>query len=138
MKKIIICGSISAADEIIEIMKKLELMGFEVEVPEGVKRMEIRDKPGDSEGERASIKIKYDLIRSYFEKMKNYDAVLVVNPEKKDIHGYIGGNTLIEMAFAHILNKPLYVLYQIPDMQYTSEILAMKPIVLNGNLEILK
>ena len=70
--------------------------------------------------------------------MKNYDAVLVVNPKKKDIYSYIGGNTLIEMAFAHILNKPLYVLYQIPDMQYTSEILAMNPIVLDGNLEILK
>jgi len=138
MKKIIICGSISAADEIIEIMNKLELMGFEVEVPEGVKRREIRDKPGDSEKERADIKIKYDLIRGYFEKMKNYDAVLVVNPEKKNIRGYIGGNTLIEMAFAHILNKPLYVLYQVPDMQYTSEILAMNPIVLDGNLEMLK
>jgi hypothetical protein len=138
MKKIIICGSISAANEITETMNKLESMGFEVEVPEGVKRREIRDKPGDGDKERANIKIKYDLIRSYFEKMKNYDAVLVVNPKKKDIYSYIGGNTLIEMAFAHILNKPLYVLYQIPDMQYTSEILAMNPIVLDGNLEILK
>jgi hypothetical protein len=137
MKKIIICGSISAAEEIIEVVNKLESMGFEVEVPEGVKRMEIRDKPGDSEEKRAEIKIKYDLIRNYFEKMKNYDAVLIVNPEKKNIRGYIGGNTLIEMAFAHILNKSLYILYQIPNMQYTSEILAMNPIVLNGDLGVL-
>jgi hypothetical protein len=132
--KIIICGSINAAEEILRIKKELENKGWEVEIPEGVKRPEIRVKTEAPTAERADIKIKYDLIRGYFKKMKNYDAVLVVNPEKKGIKGYIGGNTLIEMAFAHILNKKLYCLYPVPELSYTSEILAMQPVILYGNL----
>ncbi len=58
-----------------------------------------------------------------------------MNPEKNGIKGYIGGNTFVEMAFAHVLDKKLFCLYQIPKMAYTSEILAFRPIILNGNLE---
>ena len=69
--------------------------------------------------------------------MKNYDAVLVVNSEKRGIVGYIGGNTLIEMAFGHILNKTLYCLNPLPEMVYTSKLLAMKPIILHGELRFI-
>ena len=132
--KIIICGSISAADEILKVKKELENKGHSVEIPEGVKRPGIRAKTEAAVSEKAEIKTKYDLIRGYYEKMKKYDAVLIVNPEKKGIKGYIGGNTLIEMAFAHVLNKKLYCLYPLPDMSYTSEMLAMQPVILNGDL----
>ena len=66
--------------------------------------------------------------------MKEYEVVLVVNPEKTGVAGYIGGNTLIEMAFGHVLGKKLYVLYPLPDLSYTAEILAMQPMVLNGDV----
>ncbi len=132
--KVIICGSISAADEIKKVQHQLEARGDEVEIPEGVKDMNKRRLEGAA-SEKAEVKIKHDLIRGYFEKMKNYDAVLVVNPEKKGISGYIGGNTLIEMSFAHILNKKLFCLYPLPELSYTSEILAMQPIILNGSIE---
>ncbi len=131
--KIIICGSISATDEITSVQKQLEAMGHEVEVPQGVKFAHMRRLEGPAE-EKADVKIKHDLIRGYYEKMKNYDVVLIVNPEKKGIAGYIGGNTLIEMAFAHILKKKLYCLYPVPDLSYASEIFAMQPIILNGDV----
>jgi len=131
--KIIICGSIRAADKITRVKKELEKMGHKIEVPEGVKKKELRKIDGKHE-EKAEVKIKHDLIRGYYEKMKQYDIVLVVNPEKDSIPGYIGGNTLIEMAFAHILNKKLYCLYSLPNLPYSSEIIAMQPIVLNGDL----
>lgn len=134
MKKVIICGSISAAEEILEVKKKLQEKGFEVEIPEGVKRQELRERTEVANEEKAEDKIKYDLIRGYFHKLKEYDIVLVVNPEKRDVANYIGGNTLIEMAFGYALEKPIYILYGIPDISYTSEILAMQPTVLNGNL----
>lgn len=138
MKKVIICGSISAAAEITDAQHKLESMGYEVEIPEGVKNL--AEWVGDGAGatEKAERKVRLDLIRGYYEKMKNYDVVLVVNPEKKGVPGYVGGNTLIEMAFAHILHKPLYILYPIPDMQYASEIIAMQPVVLHGDASKLK
>ena len=137
MKKIIICGSISAAEEIIAAQRKLEAKGYEVETPEGVKHLGMWGEDATAE-EKTDRKIKHDLIRLYYEKIKVSDVVLVVNPEKKGIPGYIGGNTFLEMGFAHILGKPLYALHEIPELSYTSEILAMQPIVLNGDLEKLQ
>lgn len=132
--KIILCGSIAVAEEILRIKNELEKAGHFVEIPEGVKNRFLRGRTEVSEQEKAEDKIKYDLIRGYFEKMKKYDSVLVVNPERKGIKGYIGGNTLIEMAFAHVLNKKLYCLHPIPDMPYTSEIISLQPIVIDGDL----
>lgn len=136
--KVIICGSISAAEEILNAKKELENSGHEVEIPEGVKNLELRGRTEVSAEEKAEDKIKHDLIRGYFAKMKNYDVVLVVNPEKRGVAGYIGGNTLIEMAFGHVLGKNLYVLNPLPELSYTAEILAMQPIVLNGDLNQIK
>jgi predicted RNA-binding protein with PUA domain len=63
---------------------------------------------------------------------------LIVNIDKKDICNYIGGNTFLEMGFAHILNKKIFLLNEIPEMIYTDEILAMQPIALNGDLSKIK
>jgi len=138
MKKVIICGSISAAEGILAAKERLEEKGYEVEIPEGVKHLDQWEGEAASLEEKAERKIKHDLIRGYYEKIKESDAVLVVNTEKKGIPGYIGGNTFLEMGFAHILRKPIYCLYPVPDVSYTSEILAMQPVVLNGNLENLR
>ena len=135
MKKLIICGSISAAGEILATKTALEEKGFEVEIPEGVKHLDEWEGEHADVSEKAERKMKHDLIRGYYEKMKECDLVLIVNPEKKGIPGYIGGNTLIEMAFAHVLHKPLYVLHRLPEMPYTSEILAMRPIALDGDID---
>ncbi len=48
--KIIICGSISAAQEILSVKKQLEARGHEVEIPEGVKHLD------EWEGEGAARK----------------------------------------------------------------------------------
>jgi hypothetical protein len=134
--KIIICGSLSAVEETIAAKKELESMGNEVEIPEGVKRPELGPTDTTSSSEKADTKIKNDLIRGYYEKIKNNDAVLIVNPEKKGVKGYIGGNTFIEMAFGHVLNKMLYCLYPLPEMSYSAEIIAMQPIILNGKFDV--
>jgi len=133
--KIIICGSISAADEIIRVKKELESMGHVVEIPEGVKRPELRSVDTTTSLERADVKIKHNLIREYYEKIKNYDIVLIVNPEKNGIKGYVGGNTFIEMAFGYVLNKKIYCLYPLPELSYKDEMIAMQPIILNGMLD---
>ncbi len=136
--KVILCGSISKSDEILKVRDDLTQLGHEVEIPEGVKRPELRTQVNATHIERADTKIKHDLIRGYYNKMKGYDAVVIVNAEKNGIDGYIGGNTFIEMAFAHILEKPLYCLYDLPNMPYLSEMLAMKPVILHGDLKPLE
>jgi hypothetical protein len=116
------------------VQKELEEKGHSVEIPEGVKRPELRSRTKVNSIEKAEDKIKYNLIRDYYEKIKHHDVVLIVNPNKNSIPGYIGGNTLIEMAFAHVLNKKLFCLYSLPEMTYSSELIAMEPIILDGNL----
>ncbi|MGI8420598.1 MAG: hypothetical protein ACR2LN_08245 [Candidatus Levyibacteriota bacterium] len=132
--KIIICCSITAADEVLRVRDALEKMGYSVEIPEGVKNKFLRVRTEISVSEKASDKIQHDLIKKYYEKIKLHDAILVVNPEKRGIKGYIGGNTLMEMGFGYVLNKKLYVLYPLPDIQYRPELEAMQPIILNGEL----
>lgn len=131
---IIICGSITAADDIIRVQQILLKNNFKVEIPEGVKNQTLRTRTEVTMEEKAGDKIKYDLIRAYYKKIHASDIVLIVNPKKREIPGYIGGNTLIEMAFAHVLDKKLFCLYPIGDMQYRSEILAMQPTILHGDI----
>jgi uncharacterized membrane protein (UPF0127 family) len=51
------------------------------------------------------------------------DAVLVLNYDRKGIKNYIGGNTLMEIGFAHVLNKKIYLMNPIPEIEfYKSEI----------------
>lgn len=136
--KIIICGSVTAAKEILDIKNKLEAAGHEVEIPHGVKHKEFWDRTELPASEKAKDKIKSDLIRGYYEKMKGYDAVLVVNVDKRGVQNYIGGNTFLEMGFAHVLNKKLYCLNPLPDLSYTAELAAMQPIIINNDLAQIK
>lgn len=136
--KVIIAGSISLADKILEIKKELEIQGHEVEIPEGAKSEFLRGRTKVSQEEKARDKIKHDLIRDYYRKIGQYDILLVVNEDKDGIENYIGGNTFLEMGFAHVLDKKIYLLNDIPDMPYTDELLAMQPVVLKGDLSKIK
>lgn len=92
----------------------------------------------DEEKEVLKLKQKYehDAIREHWNIINECDVILVLNYDKHGIPGYIGGNSFLEMGFAYVLNKPLYVLNEIPEMPYyKTEIIGMKPIVLNGNVE---
>jgi len=73
-------------------------------------------------------------IRTHFNKVDWSDAILVLNHGKNNIDGYIGGNTFIEMGVAFHLNKKIFLLDKIPDVAYKEEILAMKPVVINNDL----
>ncbi len=74
-------------------------------------------------------------IRDHFNKVAWSDAILVANHDKKGIMGYVGPNTLMEMGLAFYLNKPIYLLNPIPDVPWREEILGMKPVVLEGDLQ---
>lgn len=138
--KISICGSLDFAFEMKEIAEKLFDLGFEVDLPPTAKMIlekEVTSKQIKKEKEDGSFSqrvIDSDAIRRYWKIIQNTDVILVVNFDKKGIKGYIGGNSFLEMGFAHILNKKIYLLNQIPEMGYKDEIEAMQPVVLNGDI----
>lgn len=141
--KISIVGSLDFAQEMKEIAEKLLGLGFEVDLPPTAK-MILENKISSEQikiekeaGVFSQRVVESDAIRRYWNIIQNSDAVLVVNFDKKGIKGYIGGNSFLEMGFAHVLNKKIYLLNQIPVMGYKDEIEAMQPIVLNGDLNII-
>lgn len=94
---------------------------------------------GKTNEEKEKIKIhqknNMDAIREFWNMMQGADAVLVMNLDKNGVKNYIGGNTLMEIGFAHILNQKIFLYNPIPEIPYyKSEIEAMKPVVIGGDL----
>ena len=142
--KITICGSIAFQDEVLSVKEKLEKLGHEVKVWP----LEIKDEKGQlisvteyykirkvaSDDEKWVWDRKAEAVLEHFNKIVWSDAILVVNYDKNDIKGYIGGNTLMEMGLAFFLKKKIYLLNKIPALPYKEEILGVKPIIINGDL----
>jgi hypothetical protein len=90
----------------------------------------------DEEKERIKIdqKMNQDAMREFFPALERCDAVLVLNLERKGIPHYIGGNTFLEMSIAYYLHKPIFLFEPIPDVPYSTEIEAMRPVIIHGDL----
>jgi nucleoside 2-deoxyribosyltransferase len=131
---ITICGSMQFHREMTQIQLLLEDQGHTVLVPKDLTVLEQNESYMETDEERISSKIEHDFIREHFRKIEKSDAVLVLNYEKKGIAGYIGGNTFLEMGYAFGLGKKIYLLHPVPEMDYSVEMHAMKPVVLNGDL----
>ena len=132
--KITICGSMRLSKEMLEIKNKLIDLGHKVILPRHTEEYAELNTSNHMHNESVKNKISHDLIRQYFKEIKENDAILVVNETLKNIDNYIGGNSFLEMGFAHILNKKIFLLNPIPEVGYKDEILAMRPVVINGDL----
>lgn len=63
--------------------------------------------------------------------------MVVANFDKNGVSGYVGPNSLIELAFGYALEKELYLLYPPAEQACSSELLGLKPVVLHGDLSVL-
>ena len=140
--KITICGSVKFADKFVESYRKLEKMGHEPKMHELMFNIADGTAPDLIDNiarEHWSAKRKHGFIKWWYNSIKKSDAILVLNHDKKGIKNYIGGNTLMEMGFAHVNDKKIFLLNPIPkDVSYVDEIKAMADIILNGDLTKIK
>jgi len=130
-----VIGSMQHTEKMFELKDNLEKLDHQVFVSKFAKAMVGKS---DDEKEKMKLHQKYNLdaIREFWKLMQGADAILVANFDKNGIKNYIGGNTLMEIGFAYVLNQKIFLLNQIPDIPYyKTEIEAMKPVILNGNLE---
>lgn len=132
---ITICGSMKFHREMREVKSRLEGMGHTALVPKSIELMDTQGyvHPEEDE-ERITAKIEHDFIRAHFAKVQDADAILVLNYDKKGIAGYIGGNTFLEIGLAFWLGKKIFLLNPIPRMDYRTEMHAMQPVILGGDL----
>ena len=98
---------------------------------------------GKSDEEKETIKLhqknNMNAIREFWNMMQGADALLVLNLDKNGVKNYIGGNTLMEIGFAHVLNQKIFLYNPIPDIPYyKTEIEAVKPVVINGDLALIR
>jgi hypothetical protein len=152
--KITICGSIGFYKEMESVRDSLIKSGHEVKIPElalevprefgGGKKCyfgEYIEQNGGIDNFPEVHKIwnlKAEAIRSHYKKIDWGGSILVVNPEKRGIAGYIGGNTLIEIGIAFYLKKQIFILNPVSsELSYKQEILGMKPIIINGDLSLI-
>lgn len=143
--RIVICGSMAFASKMKSAKNRLAKDGHEVLVPEfidkfiKVKELEMQAKASKRGTEGAKLKKKHDLIRKHWEKIQKSDAILVLNYTKNKVKNYVGGNSFLEMGFAYVLGKRIYLLNPVPEQKFIKEeILAMESTVLNGNLSKIK
>jgi hypothetical protein len=148
--KITICGSINFALEMIKIKGDLEKKDHQVNIPYFVKKIRNGEYSYEEyineKKEVGDINIRNsenrDFIKGHWDLIKDSDAILVFNLSKNGIKGYIGGSSLMEMGFAYILDKKIFLLNKIPKkskiMHYIDEILDMKPIVIDKDLNKIK
>jgi nucleoside 2-deoxyribosyltransferase len=146
--KITLCGSIAFIDEMVACKSALERHEHEVKMPptetvnETGKTIHIKDyyqqRKATATTEGWLWDRKREAMHNHFDKVAWADAILVLNYPKHGIEGYIGPNTLMEMGLAFHLRKPIYLLYNIPKMDYTEEIIGIRPTVINNNLDLIQ
>jgi hypothetical protein len=132
--KIGVVGSMQFAEKMIGVKNELKKMGHNAFLSNSVSPFVGKS---DEEKEKIKIdqKINEDVIREFWIQMQGADAILVANYDKHGIKNYIGGNTLMEIGFAHVLKQKIFLLNPIPEIPYyKTEIEAVKPIILNGDL----
>lgn len=118
-----------------QVRDELIARGFKVFVPGELDDLEHNEFYQSTDEDRITVKIEYDFIREHFRRIEQADAILILNYEKKGIPGYIGGNTFLEMGYAFGLGKKIYLLHPIPDLDYKTEMHAIQPTVLDGDLD---
>ena len=132
-KKIMICGSMHFAKEMLEAQKIIEELGHEALIP--CDTHECVDNPG------LNMDLEYctqtNIDKTCFNKVEQSDAILVLNYSKNDIDGYVGGATLMEIGLARHFDKKIFLLHNVPDentLRYALEIKLAQPIILEGDI----
>jgi hypothetical protein len=135
--KIGIVGSMQFTEKMLEARDELVKLGHDAFVTSLAEPF-----IGKTDEEKEIIKIdqkdNLDAIREFWYLMQGADAVLVMNFDKHGIKNYVGGNTLMEIGFAHVLNQKIFLYNPIPEIPYyKSEIEAVKPVIINQDLSLI-
>ncbi len=131
--RIMVCGSMHFAKEMLAVEKQLKEMGHTVFAPPDAHKCLERPEL-NMDWEHCS---KLDIDKACFNLVAESDAILVVNYPKDGIEEYIGGATLMEIGLARHLDKKIFLLHGLPkeeELRYAFEVRLAKPIVLNGDL----
>jgi hypothetical protein len=132
--KIMICGSMTFAKEMLEAKKLLEEMGYLVKIPTDALEIANGDHDHDNLEDDYNHCVENDIMRVHFKFIEESDAILVLNHDKNGIKGYIGTASLMEIGLAHHFHKKIFLLQYLPhhsEYRWVHEVRIIQPIILN-------
>ena len=139
--KILIIGSKKFYSKIEEVKQKLEKQNNKVFLPNCYDDPLTEQKMWDL-GKEKHQQFKAKMYKQSENTISKMDAVLVLNFDKrkddKVFKNYIGGATFLEMYDAFRLGKKIFLYNDIPEGILFDEIEGFNPIIINGNLELIK
>lgn len=140
MKILVICSK-KFYPKIEEVKEYLENKNVEVFLPNCYDDPTAEQKAWNL-GVEEHKKFKARMYKQSEDTIFQMDAVLVLNLDKekdgKILKNYIGGATFLEMYDAFRLNKTIYLYNDIPEGMLYDEIQGFGPIVINGDLDLVK
>ena len=136
MKILVICSK-AFYNRIDLIKQKLEEMGHSIALPNSY------DNPGAEKeawslGDKAHAEFKKRMFQQSEATISNMDAVLTLNFDKNGKPNYIGGATFLELYEAFMKGKKIYMYNPIPEGMLYDEIAGFSPIIIDGNLDLVK
>lgn len=134
--KILIACSKHFYNKIPEVKEELESLGHEIMTPNSY------DEPLKEEDMKKVGKLehslwKQEMMRLHEPKIKQNDAILVLNYQKNGQENYIGGATFMEIVKAWELNKKIFLYNPIPENIFKDELMGINPAILNQNLNLI-
>lgn len=139
MKVMIVCST-AFYYKVEEVKDKLESMGHTVCLPNcyGEEDNWNTDNMNDEE----MSKFFNDMFHQSRNKISELDAIVVLNYTKekngKKLDNYIGASTFLEMYEAFMGNKKIFMMNGYPDNMLTDEIKGFAPVLINGDLNLVK
>jgi hypothetical protein len=140
--KITILGSVAFRKEQLNMKNKLKELGHVGIISPVMEELALgknKELLARIEKDHSKAKKEGGYIKWYYDSIVASDAVLVLNLNKNGQENYIGGNVLMEIGFAHVRDKKIYLYNPVPEYSpYIDEIKAMYDEIINGDLTKIK
>lgn len=128
---ITICSSLNFTKEIDVVAGQLRNEGHHVYIPKTAEEIINGNisleqiKKEKETGEISKRAASFDAIKTHYDKIMKSDAILVINIEKNGVRDYIGPSVFLEMGFAHVLGKRIFLWNNVPSVPWTDEMMSM-------------
>ena len=133
--KVFVAASSSFWDKLPAIKKELEALGHEVMLPSTVEDPELEKRTWKEEGNAAHAKLIRKLFEDSEERVGKWcDAIYLLNYDKHDTAGYVGGAALIELYIAHREHKKIFLENDVFPGPMYDEIMGFDPVFVHGDL----
>lgn len=131
--RIFICASKHFYHKIPRVKEELEKQGHQITFPNSFEDP-MREEKIKKQGEKEHREFKQEMYKEQEKKVKENDALLILNYKKGEQENYIGGSVLLEMYEAWKVGKKIFLMNPVPTNMLKDEIDGLNPIILNGNL----